>query len=275
MSHFTVVIIGENPEEQLAPFDEEIEVPEYKKKVVSKKDKQMFINLYTTDSSNRDYAPITKEEAKVNKKLSFDKLYEKYSEDWNGNVWRKDANGEWSEYSTYNPNSKWDWYVLGGRWRGFFKAKKEKKGICGDSGGLYKIEPTPGWYDQLKKGDIDFQGMRNLVINKAIQTYKKFEKKFKEDPKCKNFNPYFDFGVENKGNRNNFIPESREEYINRQKHIAPYAVIKNGKWHEKGQMGWFGMSSNDKKPRDWEEEFISLFEDVSDDTLVSVFDCHI
>ena len=33
MSHFTVLVIGENYEEQLAPYDEQLETPEYLKRI--------------------------------------------------------------------------------------------------------------------------------------------------------------------------------------------------------------------------------------------------
>ena len=54
---------------------------------------------------------------------SFDETYAKFGEDWNGNRWRKDENGVWAIYSTYNPDSKWDWYSVGNRWDNSIKTK--------------------------------------------------------------------------------------------------------------------------------------------------------
>lgn len=57
----------------------------------------------------------------------FDSLYEENGNDWNSNNWRKNENGEWCEYSTYNPNSKWDWYDdCGGRFSGCIKTKDDE-----------------------------------------------------------------------------------------------------------------------------------------------------
>ena len=55
----------------------------------------------------------------------FAELYDRYGYSWNTNDWRfNPVNGKWQEYSTYNPNSKWDWYAeKHGRWEGAIKTK--------------------------------------------------------------------------------------------------------------------------------------------------------
>ena len=53
----------------------------------------------------------------------FDACYKENGDDWNGNTWRKNGKGIWCKYSTYNPNSKWDWYSSGGRWNNCIKTK--------------------------------------------------------------------------------------------------------------------------------------------------------
>nr|DAL75639.1 MAG TPA: hypothetical protein [Caudoviricetes sp.] len=103
MSHFVTMVIGDDPEAQLAPYSEILEVNEYCVEKVSEHDKQRMLDYY---NENRQQ-PYT----------SFDKCYADNGEDWNGNIYRKNEAGEWCEYSTYNPESKWDWYLLGGRWR--------------------------------------------------------------------------------------------------------------------------------------------------------------
>ena len=54
-----------------------------------------------------------------------------------------------------------------------------------------------------------------------------------------------------------------------------FAVLKNGEWHEKGHMGWFGCVSGEKKEEDWEAAFWKLLEDVPDTELLTVVDVHI
>ena len=70
---------------------------------------------------------------------SFPALYKEKGEDWNGNAYRLDENGVWAVYSTYNPDSKWDWYAVGGRWS---KSIKTKDGE---------------FVDMCKFGEIDFE----------------------------------------------------------------------------------------------------------------------
>ena len=54
----------------------------------------------------------------------FDTLYGKYGNDWNNGRWRFNyISNQWEEYSEYNPNSKWDWYDVGGRWNNSIKTK--------------------------------------------------------------------------------------------------------------------------------------------------------
>lgn len=135
MSHFVVMVVGDNPEKQLAPFDENLEVPEYCVGEVSDADKKSMMDYYKSDN--------------------FDECYAQYGEDWDRGICRKNENGIWCEYSTYNPNSKWDWYKLGGRWSGQHLMLKPgaKSGVVGSPSWT---NPTQAGYDAALKGDIDF-----------------------------------------------------------------------------------------------------------------------
>ena len=57
--------------------------------------------------------------------------------------------------------------------------------------------------------------------------------------------------------------------------IATFAIIKDGKWYEKGEMGWWGCVGNEKEQDHWNEEFAKLFDAIPDDEIVTVVDCHI
>jgi len=205
MSHFSVLVIGKNPEDQLAVFDENIEVPEYLLGLVTDQEKKDFMCFYK--NPNR----LTIKESQKNQTLDFEKLYKKYGREWNNNSWRKNSEEIWCKYSTYNTNSKWDWYKLGGRWLGFFKLKAgftSMKSIIGE----------PGVFDNIPKYDVD-------------QTLKK----------------YVDF----KG-----VPK---------KDLITFAILKDGVWYEKG----------DKTDGEWRKEWEKLVSRLSDNILLSVFDCHI
>lgn len=198
MSHFTVLVIGDDPEDQLAPYSEDIRVNEYDRGPVGEEELRQFVEYYESGGDAK-------------------KLYAERGEDWNGGRWRVAEDGEFHEYSTYNPISKWDWYRLGGWWTGFFKLKEGAFGRLGERG-IFTDDPKAGWVDQTLKRCIDFD----------------------------------------------------EKYDYR-----TFAVVKDGKWYERGEMGWWALVSNEKSEEDWDREFKALLESVPDDTLLSLYDCHI
>lgn len=70
---------------------------------------------------------------------------------------------------------------------------------------------------------------------------------------------------------------TRKQYIKRagDNSATPFAILKDGKWYEKGEMGWWGMVSNEKDKHSWNEEFHKLMRDLDPNTLLTVVDCHI
>lgn len=60
------------------------------------------------------------------------------------------------------------------------------------------------------------------------------------------------------------------------KESTPFAFIApNGEWHEKGEMGWWAIITNEKGEKDWETEFKEFIDSLDEDTVVTVVDCHI
>lgn len=356
MSHFTVLVIGENPEALLEPYSEHLEVPEYKVEDVSDVDKQSFIETYTTEQ-DKSYIKISAEEAQANKQLSFDELYEKFGEDWNSGQWKKDSDGVWSEFSIYNPKSKWDWYLLGGRWAGFFKVKRvaalpfEMEGFStaevnnlletyntniqkflaitskytGKTENIRKTiadivdsmnnaqfpehtvgrpslimgdkMPEKGYADQLLKKYVDFAGMRAEAIEKAEKDYDAFhavlngrefpiwetyKEKYPEDIETarnefNNLQTVKDLDKANYYYNINQYNVSREEYIRKASNSAfsTFAILDKNGWVERGNMGWWGIVTNEQDIDKWDEEFNKMLEALPDDTLLSIYDCHI
>ena len=225
MSHFTVLVIGENPENLLAPFDEHLELPRHidKTKAEIIQESRDEINHYR-DTTYAEYLKNPEEYAKATNEQHLKFLKEEFPQrlKWTdsdhyqaGIDWYQanEIDEEGSVYSTYNPQSKWDWYSLGGRWSGrVIELKEGASGIEGASG----VFDNEVGVDQALKGDI-------ANINE----------------------------------------------------ITSYAVIKHGKWYEKGEMGWFGTATNEMAQEKWDVEIQTLLKDVDDDVLISVYDCHI
>ena len=198
--------------------------------------------------------------------------FEEFIKEWNNS--EKDADtGKYGYWE--NPNAKWDWFQLGGRWTGVFKLKPGSGGEVGSPSLVMPVSVNPGWVDQAYKKDIDFDFMKEKSFEEASETYDEFEKKFKKDPRTETFHPYFDFGVKNKGDKDNFVPETRNQFLKNKASIATFAVVKDGKWYEKGEMGWWACVSDEKEPEAWVKEFEGFLESLPDNTLLSVYDCHI
>jgi hypothetical protein len=306
MSHFTVLVIGENPEDQLAPYCENIEVAPYNKEVVSDEDIQRFMNHY-------------REEKPQDKDLPFEDMYRKYGNDWNSKNWKKGPDGKYYEVSTYNPESKWDWYCIGGRWSGFFKLKPGAKGNIGEPSVMMDKVKDKTLADQAEKSAIDFLTMYKEAEEAATKRYDMAEKLFEGTEPQK---PLSSFYAEN-ASRKKFMearekyytqprlvyceekikevtksrqersqeeelilnilhsPDdfliSREEYLENARFaaISTYAVVVDGKWYERGRMGSFGMSYDEMDPKQWRQFFLEKINEAPEDALFTIVDCHI
>lgn len=96
--------------------------------------------------------------------------FEEYAADWCGDEERDPEKGVFGYWE--NPNRKWDWYEVGGRWTGFFLAKKGvREGVAVGRPGLMTPQAEKGWYDQIRKGDVDFDGMRDDAEKDARWRY--------------------------------------------------------------------------------------------------------
>lgn len=80
---------------------------------------------------------------------------------------------------------------------------------------------------------------------------------------------YRDFYCLDSGGRDAFVARARDQAI------STHAVLKDGVWCERGEMGWWGVVSDAKSADEWLSEVAKLLESLPDDTLLSVYDCHI
>ena len=198
---------------------------------------------------------------------------------------RVDQNGEVVEVIDHtNPNSKWDWWVIGGRWGSLLPLKDGTKA------------------DYAALGDIDFEGARAAVRMKAFQDFSAWEtiteeygrpasveqclemmkgasrmeahefyssqpaiKKFyAENPRIF-FCPVREYGFD------------KDAYVEREVQglLVPFAIVKDGEWFQRGEMGWFGMSSNEMGRDEWSEFVNSMLAELPSETMITVVDCHV
>ena len=288
MSHFTVLVIGDDLEGQLAPYDEQIEVPKYLVGEVSDEDKQRMIDYYNKEGET--------------KSKNFDVVYKKFGEDWDGGRCAKNEKGVWCEYSTYNPKSKWDWYQTGGRWTGFFKLKKGAEGEVGDAG-LMTEPADEGFADVVTVGDVDFKSMKAEAKKGAEKFYdevmavighlpvnKTWDEMIGDTPRGDELNKLRDeYWAQERcvalkkakiGGWSTSPDEfliSREEYASNIENGVgiPYAFVKDGEWYQHGEMGWWGMSSDEMSQAEWNNKVQELYASLPKDTKLTLVDCHI
>jgi len=74
-----------------------------------------------------------------------------------------------------NPNARWDWWQLGGRWQGSFRLKEcAESGIKGSPGVMCDPIKDPYLTDAAQKKDIDFEGMDLEVQGKIDKWWMKY-----------------------------------------------------------------------------------------------------
>lgn len=313
MSHFTVLVIGNNPEELLAPYHE-FECTgiddQYVQDVDITAEVQSHIDQYNSFKEGLEYHGL--EDRIVSSETDVDKEYKHkygYAIVQDGKLIKA--------IDRTNPNAKWDWYQLGGRWSGYFKLKSGATGIQGERSliGVMSGQPQPQstTADQAFKKDIDFESMINEAGLEAQSKYEQVmtafggtipkldylwenivdssEGQFKDmtiDQKREFYHnqPAMKLLVEKRKNNKDLFgfwfnlkdyQVSKEEYVEsaRNSALSTFAVIKDGKWYEKGKMGWWACVSNEKDQKDWNKEFTALVSDLPEDTLLSIYDCHI
>lgn len=115
--------------------------------------------------------------------------------------------------STYNPQSQWNWYRVGGRFDGWITQNPQESG-----------------------NGFNFDAKHETLANNSISVAD--------------------------------LLKIDEPYI-------PYALVTpDGEWIERGQMGWWGISSGDKSQDVWNAQVLSIYEKFNQYDAV-LLDCHI
>lgn len=106
MSHFPVLVIGEDINTQLAPYDENMSVEPY----LASMDGEWQEALSKARFYYAEHDLETDTTGWTDQQL-LDGYYSK-------GYWTPAQGGGFEHWSEYNPRSKWDWFVIGGRWDG-------------------------------------------------------------------------------------------------------------------------------------------------------------
>lgn len=252
--HFSIIVAGDNYEEQLAPFQENNmgDCPEE------------YLEFYVEGEC---YPTREEAEKAVGKQ-------------------KCDEDGYWT-----NPNSHWDWYVVGGRYQRKFLPKD---GVEYDAGSASVFEdPDPRFAAKIRKGDIDFDRMKseweksmrnqwwklteilgdistNWTPSTAYDWHKDEERqKYWNQDGIRQIKAEKDFewGFSCHELDRMIGCQSADEWVLRHDWrgiYRPYGYIKDGEWID---ADWDNNETYDK-------DFDKWFDSLPDDTIINVIDCH-
>lgn len=218
-----------------------------------------------------------------------DQTLEEWIEDWNGcsNFFTEDENIDISDdsyvvlskdrtqlikYFEYtNPNAKWDWWVIGGRW-------------SNDQDMMKKSDfDYDAWFEKEKQHYTDLWNLYHPLFEKHKDTLVEW------NSNAENINEmreaYYDQPLikEIRANMDKYdlwdfnwrMKQSLEEYLDFElKTTSPcFGIVKEDGWYEKGKMGWWACVSNENP--DWNSDFKKLWDSIPDDYYIWNVDCHI
>jgi hypothetical protein len=309
MTHYTVLVCLSDPaslEDALAPYDENKEVTPYRRNENGLPEQHWTVDSLRKDGKLPD-GPLTwrqvadavnaayHEDGAEDEKLLVDELGAAYT------------------MSTYNPQSKWDWYSVGGRWGGHLRYKP---GHAGDV-----LLPEKTWSSPEKfpffscdggpKRALDLGKVRQDAEDEARKLYRQYQNLVAGTPEAIPFRVFADNISEGNGYT---IDRAREEYNSqprvqrlnaegspfqywfskdvlevfavtedayaqqeRDRALPGYALLTlDGQWMAPGTMGWFGMSSDTPEDRDdYTRAANEYIDSLPDDAWLITVDCHI
>ena len=154
-------------------------------------------------------------------------------------------------YTTYNPQAKWDWYEIGGRWNGYLRVNGQHVNTARIAEIDFSIDED-AYRKSLRFWDV-------VINHQPAEPDENYSLIFGEKY-------YLDYYGD------------RETFARRQAMFITHSVItSNGIWHERGEVSWLGLSSETPdKATDWDEHYFDRFIKNADPNLtMTLVDCHI
>lgn len=258
MSHFTVGVIVQDPadlERALAPYGECCE--DYYERV-----EYMSLNDYI-----HNYREYGRDEADKTDEEIIKMAHEEYNDIEDGMI-----------YIHYNPNAKWDWWSIGGRWRYKLRTYKNLPHIKDRDffvGEPLKQKGKYRWCDGAKIKDIHLTAM-NKPKTEDLKYWSRFWDVVVEGQPPEEGETFHNL-YSSEYYRNMY--QTKENYIMKQSLFLTHALLDSveGEWYEQGQMGWFGITdATQETMEDYATKFYNILRDPAyQDYWFIVVDCHI
>jgi hypothetical protein len=295
MSHFVVLVAGEDHDALLRPFHEF---------ECTGEDDQYVQDLDITEAFLKDMeeqnAQCVKEGEKPFTALEFLDYWHSYTtiplgvdpktcaEAKYGYVVVDEKDELVKVVNRTNPNAKWDWYVVGGRWSGLLPTKDGRR------------------VDEATKGEIDLQAMLSGGIDEAMRRYDQLKPIVDEHGWITSEQAREQAGDDHEKLRDIYHGQpakdlllaklteitgdsfaafgfnfddlllDREGYEKRRIQAnVTFAFLDDEGWFERGEMGWFACVSDEKDKGDWFDIWMERWNRLDDDAVIRAVDCHI
>lgn len=206
-----------------------------------------------------------------------------------------------------NPEKHWDWWVIGGRFAGRLLCGPNARYVMGGTG-------TALTCDSLRISDIDFDGLKArkkteaferfdewftlqcfLPVARTLQDIRAEMGTDKEDearsayylqPRVQALRTKFSPMDGDLLSLYPCVPGVDEDRVCRaartaagdkaaERPLGAFAVLKDGKWYERGEMGWWGIVHDEKDGDEWDRQFAGLIANLPPETVITYVDCHI
>lgn len=247
--------------------------------------------------------PAGYERADVPFNVLFDS-FERYMAEFTSQEARDPKKGRYGYWR--NEKGYWDWYKIGGRWRGFFPLRDGVTPIVGEAG-TFDNEAKEGHGDIVKIGDLDLPALR-LTQSKNAQKYWKDWLKWQENPVDDSWTtgirsraldcgfmrvvqgphepasneivfPWAKFFADKPDRQDDprrlwndvVIKMTEKEFLADYEAcfhpLLTYAALDDNGWHQPGEMGWFGVShAEDGAKAKFQRDFVRVFIDEAKPT---------
>lgn len=223
-----------------------------------------------------------------------------------------------------NPNKRWDWWSVGGRWSGLLTPKDRDEPHLQGETSAFGTRFNEDGVDICRLGNLDHEAMKKIKQDKCRAGLEKglsdLEKKGMPRERALKLwagaanairsgmrdrfeatrNPgetYFDWIGRSDDAAAVAYREARdagvisalgdwgagvdndqpdpEAWVESQVSLTLWALVVKGGWHEKGEMGWFSMSSGDKTEQDWRNFCQDTLTKADESHWLVIVDCHI
>jgi hypothetical protein len=305
MSHFSVVVCTDDPErldEIMAPFDENREVAAYEDYETGAPSAYWAVrHLREENGLNPDDATLTWAQVA-------DAYNARYGDDGDERIYATGDGQRAYTISTRNPDAKWDYWRIGGRWGGYFPYQPANARLVmrPAGGGWDSPDIKPLHCDGGPKSALDLAALREEKAEEARKLHAEFRALTDGTPEGRPWAEYIadveakrlsideartlyhaqpcylaiaqsDFRYHDDAIGTFSQPEALYVEKERARAVPGYATITlDGRWMSQGRMGWFGMSTDTENDRiGYWEAANAYIEALADSVHLIALDCHI